>query len=72
MYNTENINIKLSTKPLPFEYKWLEFILIINKELYDEKTIDLKTFKTMESHIFTKLSKIKNEYYKETNESIKV
>ena len=62
MYETSDIKVKFSTKHLPFEYKWLEFRLIINKELYDEKVIDLKTFKTMEQSLLSRLTKIKNEY----------
>ncbi len=62
MYDTKDIEVNISTKHLPFEYKWLEFRLIINKELYDEKVIDLKTFKTMEQSILSRLTKIKNEY----------
>ncbi len=62
MYETNDIEVKFSTKHLPFEYKWLEFRLIANKELYDEKVIDLKTFKTMEQSLLSRLTKIKNEY----------
>ncbi len=62
MYEINDIEVKFSTKHLPFEYKWLEFRLIVNKELYDEKIIDLKTFKTMEQSILSRLTKIKNEY----------
>lgn len=58
-----DIEVKFSTKPLPFEYKLLEFRLIVNKELYDEKVIDLKTFNEMETSIMSRLKKIKNEYY---------
>ena len=47
---------------MPFEYKWLEFRLIVNQELYDEKAIDFKTFKAMEQSIISRLTKIKNEY----------
>ena len=54
--------VKFSTKHLPFEYKLLEFRLIVNKELYDEKVIDLRTFKTMEQSLLSRLTKIKNEY----------
>ena len=57
MYETSDIKVKFSTKHLPFEYR-----LIINKELYDEKVIDLKTFKTMEQSLLSRLTKIKNEY----------
>ena len=62
MHETNNIEVKFSTKHLPFEYKWLEFRLIVNKELYDEKAIDLKTFKAMEQSLLSRLTKIKNEY----------
>lgn len=62
MYEIDDIEVKFSTKHLPFEYKWLEFRLIVNKELYDEKIIDLKTFKAMEQSILSRLTKIKNEY----------
>lgn len=62
MCETDDIAVKFSTKHLPFEYKWLEFRLIVNKELYDEKVIDLNTFKIMERSLLARLTKIKNEY----------
>lgn len=62
MDNIDNLDVKFTIKNLPFEYKWLEFRLIINKELYDEKVIDLKTFNIMEQSIISRLTKIKNEY----------
>ncbi len=62
MYETNDIEVTFSTKHFPFEYKWLEFRLIVNKELYDEQAIDLKTFKIMEQSILSRLTKIKNEY----------
>ena len=62
MYEISDIEVKFSTKHLPFEYKWLEFRLIVNKKLYDEKIIDLKTFKAMEQSLLSRLTKIKNEY----------
>ena len=62
MYETNDIEVKFSTKHLPFEYKWLEFRLIVNKELYDEQVIDLKTFKAMEQSLLSRLTKMKNEY----------
>ena len=62
MYETNDIEVKFSTKHLPFEYKWLEYRLIVNKELYDEKVIDLKVFKAMEQSLLSRLNKIKNEY----------
>lgn len=62
MFEDDNLEFKFSTKNLPFEYKLLEFRLIVNKELYDEDVIDLKTFKLMEQSILSRLTKIKNEY----------
>ena len=62
MYEMNDIEAKFSTKHLPFEYKWLEFRLIVNKELYDEQIIDLKTFKAMEQRLLSRLTKIKNEH----------
>ena len=56
-----NIEVRFSTKHLPFEYKLLEYRLIINKELYDEKVIDLKTYKEMENSIIVRLNKIRNK-----------
>jgi hypothetical protein len=62
MYDANEIDVKFSTKHLPFEYKWLEFRLIVNKELYDEQVIDLNTFNIMEQSILSRITKIKNEY----------
>ena len=57
MYENNDIEVKFSTKHLP-----LEFRLIVNKELYDDNVIDLKTFKTMEQSLIARLTKIKKEY----------
>ena len=57
-----DIEVRFSTKYLPFEYKLLEYRLIINKELYDEKVIDLRTYNEMENSIMGRLRKIRNEY----------
>ncbi len=62
MHIANDFEVKFSTKKLPLAYKLLEFRLIINKELYDEKIIDLKTFTIMEESILSRLTKIKNEY----------
>lgn len=58
----KDIEIKFSTKHLPLEYKLLEFRLLINKELYDEKVIDFKIFKEMEKSLLSRIKKIRNEY----------
>ena len=57
-----DIEVRFSTKQLPFEYKLLEYRLIVNKELYDEKVIDLRTYNEMENSIMGRLRKIRNEY----------
>lgn len=57
-----DIDVIFSTKQLPFEYKLLEYRLIVNKELYDEKVIDLRTYNEMENSIMGRLRKIRNEY----------
>lgn len=57
-----DIDVRVSTKQLPFEYKLLEYRLIVNKELYDEKVIDLRTYNEMENFIMGRLRKIRNEY----------
>lgn len=58
----KDIEVRFDTKKLPFEYKLLEYRLIINKELYDEKAIDFKTFNEMENSLIARLTKIRNEY----------
>lgn len=58
----KDIEVRFSTKQLPFEYKLLEYRLIVNKELYDEKVIDLRIYNEMENSIMGRLRKIRNEY----------
>ena len=58
----KDIEINFDTKKLPFEYKLLEYRLIVNKELYDEKVIDFKIFNEMENSLISRLTKIRNEY----------
>ena len=58
----KDIEVRFSTKQLPFEYKLLEYRLIVNKELYDEKVIDLRTYNEMENSIMGRLKKIRHEY----------
>ncbi len=57
-----DIEVRFSTKQLPFEYKLLEYRLIVNKELYDEKVIDLRTYNEMENSIMGRLKKVRQEY----------
>lgn len=65
-----DIEVRFSTKYLPFEYKLLEYRLIINKELYDEKVIDLRTYNEMENSIMSRLKKIRNEYSQSTEDDL--
>ena len=37
MYNNDDIEVKFSTKHLPLDYKLLEWRLILNRELYEDK-----------------------------------
>ena len=63
MYNPDNdIEIRYNTKHLPIEYKLLEWRLIINRELYEDKVIDLEVFNEMEKSILGRMTKIRNEY----------
>ena len=61
MYNNDDIEVKFSTKHLPLDYKLLEWRLILNRELYEEKVIDLKVFSLVESSILGRMKKIRNE-----------
>ena len=61
MYSNDDIEVKFSTKHLPLEYKLLEWRLILNRELYEEKVIDLKVFSLVESSILGRMKKIRNE-----------
>lgn len=62
MYNDNDIEVKFSTKHLPLEYKLLEWRLVINRELYEGKVIDLKLFSVTEQNILGRMTRIKNEY----------
>lgn len=72
MFNDNDIEVRFSTKHLPFEYKLLEFRLIVNKELYDEKVIDLRTYNEMENSIISRLNKIKTEYSKNNKHDLTI
>lgn len=61
MYENSDIEVKFSTKHLPLDYKLLEWRLILNRELYEEKIIDLKVFSLVESSILGRMKKIRNE-----------
>jgi hypothetical protein len=57
-----DIEIKFSTKHLPFEYKLLEWRLIINRQLYEENAIDLKVYYAMQDSILARMTRIRNKY----------
>lgn len=61
MYENNDIEVKFSTKHLSLDYKLLEWRLILNRELYEEKVIDLKVFSLVESSILGRMKKIRNE-----------
>lgn len=61
MYENNDIEVKFSTKHLPLDYKLLEWRLILNRELYEKKVIDLKVFSLVESSILGRMKKIRNE-----------
>lgn len=61
MYDNNDIEVKFSTKHLPLDYKLLEWRLILNRELYEEKVIDLKVFSIVENSILGRMKKIRNE-----------
>lgn len=58
----EDLEVRFSTKHMPLEYKLLEWRLIINRELYEEKVIDLEVFSEMEKSILSRMTKMRNEY----------
>ena len=64
MYRDNDIEVKFSTKHLPLEYKLLEWRLIFNRELYEDKVIDLKVFSIMEKSLLGRMEKLNNELYK--------
>ena len=61
MFELNDIEVKFNTKELPLEYKLLEWRLILNRELYEEKVIDLKVFSSMESSLLSRMRKIRTE-----------
>ena len=61
MYENNDIEVKFSTKHLPLDYKLLEWRLMINRELYEDKIIDLKVFSLVERSILGRMTKIRND-----------
>lgn len=72
MYENNDIEVKFSTKHLPLDYKLLEWRLILNRELYEEKVIDLKVFSLVESSILGRMKKIRNEVQNNKDDDLKI
>ena len=72
MYNNDDIEVKFSTKHLPLDYKLLEWRLILNRELYEEKVIDLKVFSLVESSILGRMTKIRNEVQENRDDDLTI
>ena len=70
MFEPNDIEVKFNTKELPLEYKLLEWRLILNRELYEEKVIDLKVFSSMESSLLSRMKKIRTEVISKNNSLI--
>ena len=70
MYENSDIEVKFSTKQLPLDYKLLEWRLVLNRELYEEKVIDLKVFSLVESSILGRMKKIRNEVQNNRNRDL--
>ncbi len=69
MYRVDDdLEVRFSTKNLPLEYKILEWRLIINRQLYEENTIDLKIYSEMEKSILARMTKIRNEFNSKNND----
>lgn len=66
----KDIEVKFNTKELPLEYKLLEWRLILNRELYEEKVIDLKVFSSMENSLLSRMKKIRTEVISKNNSLI--
>lgn len=66
----ENLELEFNKKYLPLEYKLLEWKLMVNQELYDEKIIDIEVKKEMERKLLGRMTKIRNEYSTKENLSL--
>lgn len=72
MYNDDEIEVKFSTKYLPIDYKLLEWRLILNRELYEEKVIDLKIYSMVEKSILGRMTKIRNEVQENMDDDLTI
>lgn len=67
-----DIEVKYNTKHLPLDYKILEWRLAINRELYEEKIIDLKVYSLMENQLLGRMTKIKNDMKEKKDEDLTI
>lgn len=72
MYNNDDIEVKFSTKHLPIDYKLLEWRLILNRELYEDKVIDLKIYSMVEKSILGRMTKIRNEVQENRDDDLTI
>ena len=72
MYENNDIEVKFSTKHLPIDYKLLEWRLILNRELYEDKVIDLKIYSMVEKSILGRMTKIINEVQKNRDDDFTI
>ena len=72
MYNNDDIEVKFSTKHLPLDYKLLEWRLILNRELYEDKVIDLKIYSMVEKSILGRMTKIRNEVQENMDDDLTI
>ena len=72
MYNNDDIEVKFSTKHLPLDYKLLEWRLILNRELYEDKVIDLKIYSMVEKSILGRMTKIRNEVQENRDDDLTI
>lgn len=64
MYNFDDNEFSGFTKHLPIEYKILEWRLVINRELYEDKVINFEVFSEMEKLLIGRMTRIRNEFRK--------
>ena len=72
MYENSDIEVKFSTKHLPLDYKLLEWRLILNRELYEDKVIDLKIYSMVEKSILGRMTKIRNEVQENKDDDLTI
>ena len=72
MYENSDIEVKFSTKHLPIDYKLLEWRLILNRELYEDKVIDLKIYSMVEKSILGRMTKIRNEVQENRDDDLTI